>query len=51
MKDSLPASSVSIVTDSLQSLDALMDAILQPLIGKTAAMVFFRNLFIIFSVN
>lgn len=33
MKESVPVSSVNIVNDSLQSLDALMSAILQPIIG------------------
>lgn len=34
MKDSLPVVSASIIADSLQSLDVLMAAILQPLVGK-----------------
>lgn len=34
MKESVPMSSVNIINDSLESLDALMSAILQPLIGK-----------------
>lgn len=34
MKESLPLSSINIINDSLQSLDNLTNAVLQPLVGQ-----------------